>query len=55
LASDYLNERDGLWRRIWLLRTMYEFDCKQHKLSKIFEGARISNSISLPPAAPQKP
>jgi hypothetical protein len=55
LAVDYLNERNDLWRRIWLLRTMYEFDCKQHKLSKIFEGARISSSISLPPAAPQKP
>lgn len=54
LAVEYLPPDDELWKRFWLLRTMYEFDCKQARLSKIFEGAKISSSISLPPPLPAR-
>lgn len=53
LNVDYRDESDELWQSFWLLRTMYEYDCKHHGLSKVFEAARISSSISLPPP-PQK-
>lgn len=48
LDVEYLDPGNDLWKRIWLLRTMYEFDCKQGRLSKIFEGSQISSSIALP-------
>ena len=35
-----------LWRRIWLLRCLYAHDIRKNGLVKVFEGARISNSLS---------
>jgi membrane-bound ClpP family serine protease len=43
---------DDLWNRLWLLRTMYEHDCRSHRLAKLFESARISSGIALAPSAP---
>lgn len=42
LAATYLDQDDQLWRRIWLLYSMYDFDTKQQNLGKIFESVRYS-------------
>ncbi|KAK43639.1 hypothetical protein BG58_31475 [Caballeronia jiangsuensis] len=39
---------DPLWRKIWLLRTMYAFDCQQRGYSKLFESAAISSPVAIP-------
>ena len=39
-----LDENSTLWQKLWLLRTMYAFDCQQKGYAKLFE----SNNISLP-------
>lgn len=44
---------DALWKKIWLLRTMYSFDCQQRGYSKIFESRSISSPVALAPQAPQ--
>lgn len=36
---------DELWQWLWLLRCTYEVDARRNKISKIFEGRRISNSV----------
>jgi hypothetical protein len=45
----YLEPSNELWQKIWLLRCIYDYDCKLNKLSKIFEGNKISSSISIAP------
>lgn len=40
-----------LWHQIWLLRTMYAFDCQQHNYAKIFESEKISSPVSIPTQA----
>jgi hypothetical protein len=47
LKVSFLEPQDELWQRLWLLRSMYEYDCRQNQLSKIFESNRISSSIAL--------
>lgn len=42
----YLEPKDELWQRIWLLRCMYEYDCRQNNLEKIFESKKISSGIA---------
>jgi hypothetical protein len=42
----YLSPDTDLWRRIWLLYCMYEYDTKLHSYGKIIEG--VSYSISRP-------
>lgn len=41
---------DPLWKKLWLLRSMYSFDCQIHRYSKIFEGKSISCPVAVPPA-----
>lgn len=41
-----LSHTDELWQRIWLLRSMYSYDCGKNGYSKIFEGARISSAVT---------
>lgn len=50
LQVTYLQPEDELWRKIWLLRCMYEHDCRKNNLSKVFESNKISSSIALPSA-----
>jgi hypothetical protein len=38
---------DALWQRIWLLRTMYQFDCGLYGYAKLFEAASISTVVSI--------
>jgi hypothetical protein len=47
LKVTYLESNNELWKKIWLLRCMYAYDCKLNNLSKVFEGSRISSSISI--------
>lgn len=49
LMVNYLSPDDEIWQRIWLLYCMYEYDCRQQSLVKIFESRRLSNSIAAPP------
>lgn len=44
LKASYLNPEDEIWKRIWLLYCMYDYDTKVKKLGKVFEGNRFSIS-----------
>ena len=48
LTVKFLPPNDEVWKRIWLLYSMYEYDCRQKNLLKIFESDRLSNSIAAP-------
>lgn len=37
-----LASEDSLWRKVGLLRAMYQVDCQQQGYSKVFEGQRVS-------------
>lgn len=41
---------NALWRKIWLLRTMYSYDCRQNRYAKLFESTSVSTAIAVPPA-----
>lgn len=38
---------DPLWRKIWLLRMMYQHDCGNHNYAKLFEGALVSSAVPV--------
>lgn len=44
-----LTNDDPLWQKIWLLRTMYAFDCGQRGYAKLFESLLITSPVSAPP------
>lgn len=44
LSATYLHPDDEIWRRIWLLYCMYDYDMKIRGLGKIFEGNKFSIS-----------
>ncbi len=44
LAVEYIAPEDELWKRVWLLYCLYDYDCKAKGLAKIFEGAKFSIS-----------
>lgn len=46
LNIDYRDENDELWRRVWLLRSMYSHDCGTLKMGKIFEGETVSSAVA---------
>lgn len=39
--------KDPLWQKIWLLRSMYAFDCPRNHYAKLFEGEKISTAVTL--------
>lgn len=45
LKIEHLTPDTPLWQRIWLLRSMYSFDCRQRGYSKLFEARRISSPV----------
>lgn len=47
LNVEKLDSDNSLWKKIWLLRSMYSYDCKIHNYSKIFEGKTISCPVAL--------
>jgi hypothetical protein len=42
LSVTYLSQDDDLWRRIWLLYCMYDYDMKQKGYGKLFESVKYS-------------
>jgi hypothetical protein len=42
LSVEYLEHGDDIWKKIWLLYCMYDFDIKVHNFGKIFEGSIYS-------------
>ena len=42
LAVEYLEPSSPLWKKIWLLYCLYDYDVRQKNLGKIFEGALYS-------------
>lgn len=40
---------DKLWRKIWLLRTMYSYDCRQNRYAKLFESTSVSTAVAVAP------
>ena len=39
---------DLIWQKIWLLRTMYSYDCGQNGYAKLFESSKVSTAVSIP-------
>jgi hypothetical protein len=44
LSAIYLHPADDLWKRIWLLYCLYDYDTKAKNVGKIFEGSKFSIS-----------
>lgn len=44
LSAEFLEPDDELWRRIWLLYCMYDYDSRVRALGKILEGNKFSIS-----------
>lgn len=49
LDVTYLHPREELWRKLWLLYCMYDYDCQRQGYAKVFEGARVSIARPLLP------
>lgn len=48
LNAIYLQPDDELWKRVWLLYLMYDFDCRRDRLAKVFEGRARSLAVAAP-------
>lgn len=48
----YLDENSKLWKKFWLLRAMYQYDCPLGGYAKMFESATRSSgtAIAIPPS-----
>jgi membrane-bound ClpP family serine protease len=42
LSAQFIEPNDNLWKQIWLLYCMYDYDTKAKNLGKIFEGNQYS-------------
>jgi hypothetical protein len=42
LSVQFLPPDDELWKRIWLLYCMYDYDTKAHAIGRLVEGAKFS-------------
>lgn len=51
LNIQYLPPTDELWKRLWLLYCMYDFDSRKSGYLKIFEGGSVSTAVAVSPAA----
>ncbi|MDD2734557.1 MAG: hypothetical protein PHF56_11500 [Desulfuromonadaceae bacterium] len=49
LNVEKLPPENDLWKKIWLLRTMYQHDCGIYGYSKLFEGNYVSSAVSITP------
>lgn len=52
LKIEYLPPDDELWRKIWLLHCMYEYDSLKNRYIKVFEGRALSTAVAAPPSSP---
>ena len=57
LNIEYLPPDDPIWQRIWLLKCMYDHDCRQSRYLKVFEGRARSTAVaaSAAPVAATSP
>jgi hypothetical protein len=51
LKIEAFTQNDPIWRRIWLLYSMYDFDARRDGYIKIFEGRARSTAVAAPAAA----
>ena len=51
LTVELHNATSALWGKIWLLRSMYAFDCPQRGFGKLFESRKISSPVARPQAS----
>lgn len=51
LKVEEMDAKSDLWKQIWLLRTMYSYDCGRNGHSKLFESSRISTAVTAAPQA----
>jgi ClpP class serine protease len=49
LSATNLSADDPLWQKIWLLRTMYAYDCSRNGHAKLFEGVLVSAAVATSP------
>ncbi|UVM28779.1 SDH family Clp fold serine proteinase [Pseudomonas sp. B21-021] len=42
---------NDLWRKIWLLRTMFHYDCRQNGYAKLFESVSVSTAVAVQKSA----
>lgn len=42
LSVQFLAPDDELWKRIWLLYCMYDYDTKAHAIGRLVEGGKFS-------------
>jgi len=45
LKVEFLQSQDDLWRKIWLLRSLYQTDCESNGYSKIFESSNVNSTL----------
>ncbi|MFO1117716.1 MAG: hypothetical protein U1E28_18700 [Beijerinckiaceae bacterium] len=50
LKIDKLGMDDELWKRIWLLHCMYDYDCRKSGYLKVFEGPAKSTAVARTPS-----
>lgn len=44
---------DDLWGKLWLLRTMYSYDCGRNGHTKLFESQKLSTAVAAQPVSGQ--
>ena len=44
LNVNFLPSDNELWKRLWLLYCMYDYDCRKNNIGKLFEGEKYSIS-----------
>ena len=42
ISVEYMEPSSTIWRRVWLLYCLYDYDVRHKKLGKVFEGALYS-------------
>jgi len=48
----FMDHTSDLWKKFWLLRSMYQYDCPIAGYAKLFETSRISTAVASPPPPP---
>lgn len=52
LTVEHYATDDELWRKLWLLRTMYAYDCPRNGYAKVFESLKWSTAVAAKAPAP---
>jgi len=51
----FLDHSSTLWKKFWLLRSMYQYDCPIGGFAKLFESSKFSTGTAVPAPSPSKP